>query len=85
MSSRNSVDVFGNMRRIDNRKADIILGVGKLYKILSAGNDVNDEEIGDCLAGIIASTISLGDCLGVHYGDIEGKIISKLRMQLLEK
>ena len=59
MSSRNSVDVFGNMRRIDNRKADVILGVGKLYKILSAGNDVNDEEIGDCLAGMLMERILL--------------------------
>ena len=80
-----SVDVFGNMRRIDNRKADIIVSVGKLYKILSAGNEATDEEIGDCLAAIIASAIGLGDSLGVPYSSIEGKVIGKLRIQLLEE
>lgn len=80
-----SVDVFGNMRRIDNRKADIVLGVGNLYKILSTGNEATDEEIGDCIAGIIASSIALGDSLGVQYGSIEHKVISKLRVQLLER
>ena len=80
-----TVDVFGNMRRIDNRKADIVLSVGNLYKILSTGNEPTDEEIGDCLASIIASSIALGDSLGVQYGSIEPKVISKLRTQLLEK
>ncbi len=84
MGPGRAVDVFGNMRRIDNRKADIIIGVGKLYKILSAGNETSDEEIGDCLADIISSSIALGDCLGVQYTDIEEKVISKLRIRLLQ-
>ena len=84
MSPNGSVDVFGNMRRIDNRKADILVGVGNLYKILSTGNETSDEEISDCIADIMASAISLGDCLGVGYADIEKKIIKKLRLQMNE-
>lgn len=84
MGPGKSVDVFGNMRRIDNRKADILFSVGNLYKILSTGNEASDEEISDCLADIMTSSIVLGDCLGISYRDIEDKVIKKLRVQILQ-
>ena len=84
MSPSGSIDVFGNMRRIDNRKADILVGVGNLYKILSTGNEASDEEISECIADIMAASISLGDCLGIGYADIEKKIIKKLRLKMAE-
>ena len=84
MSPNGSIDVFGNMRRIDNRKADILVGVGNLYKILSTGNEASDEEISECIAEIMAASISLGDCLGIGYAEIEKKIIKKLRLQMAE-
>lgn len=84
MSPNGSIDVFGNMRRIDNRKADILAGIANLYKILSTGNEANDEEISDCIADIMAASICLGDCLGIGYADIEAKIIKKLRLQMAE-
>ena len=84
MSPSGSIDVFGNMRRIDNRKADILVGVGNLYKILSTGNEASDEEISECIAEIMAASISLGDCLGIGYAEIEKKIINKLRLQMAE-
>ena len=83
MSPNGSIDVFGNMRRIDNRKADILVGVGNLYKLLSTGNEASDEEISDRIADIMAASISLGDCLGISYGDIEKKIIKKLHFLII--
>lgn len=84
MSPNGSIDVFGNMRRIDNRKADILVGIGNLYKILSTGNEASDDEISSCIADIMAASISLGDCLGISYAEIEQKTVRKLRLQMAE-
>lgn len=74
------LNVFGNVRQIDNCKADLVLAVGKLYKDLSA-DEIIIEEVNEDISELIVLSYALGKKLGLDQDEISNKVIKKLRLR----
>ena len=76
-----SVDVFGNIFRIENQKARLLERVSRLYSMLAAGNDTTNAAISDQLASVISSVYVLGRSLGISDDDLEKSLDSCERIE----
>ncbi len=76
MSSTNSdLNIVKNVRIIEWLKAELLSGVGALFKSLIKNNE---EAILDALANLIMGCYFLGKRLGFSYAKIDAKIEQRL-------
>ena len=79
MNKLKEIDIAKNLRTIDWLKAELIDGVGVLFKsLLKTGSDTTS----DALASIIMITYILGKRLGLSFQSIDSKIKNKLYSQI---
>ena len=77
MSSGNSdFNIVKNLRAIDWIKAELVAGMGSLFKALIKNNE---EVIQDALAGLIVSCYFLGKRLGISFTKLDEIIRQKLQ------
>lgn len=74
------LNVFSNVRQIDNCKADLVLAVGNLLKDLST-DEIIISDINDDISELIVLSYLLGKKLGLDQDELNDKVIKKLRLR----
>jgi hypothetical protein len=83
MSSNSpDIDIAKNIRIIEWLKAELVAGIGALYKAMVKNNQ---EMIGDSLAGLVAGCYLLGKRLGVPFHNLDTRIAERLESSQLQK
>lgn len=83
-SSRNELDITNNIKLIEMLKCRMLGGVSDLYANL-ADTAVDSKERADILADILIVTYLLSNRLGISPHSLNSKVISKLKLGLLEE
>jgi len=83
MSSNNpDFNIVKNIRIIEWLKAEIVSGIGALFKSMVKNNE---EAILESLAWLITGCYFLGKRLGFSYSKIDGKIEQKLSSPAMQE
>lgn len=77
------IDVFDQVRQMEQGKADLLLSVAQLYQTLSTMDAVNQNDIGTQLAVVIAQTYTLGGKLGWESEALTKKVSQIVRVKHL--
>ncbi len=79
------IDVFDNVRQLEQCKADLLLSVAQLYRTLSTMENVEKNEIGEQLAEVIALAYAVGGRLGWEQEELAKKAYRNIRLRMLEE
>lgn len=60
-----SVDVFGNMLRIERQKAEMLKNVSSFYGAMTSKEEMSNADIADCAASVVNSVYILCRNLGI--------------------
>ncbi len=85
MENDRELDIAKNLKLIEWLKSEILTSVAEIFRMLTSSVRVSQDGIADCLASIIVGCYLLGRRLGLHYGAIDQKIASKIRLGILEE
>jgi hypothetical protein len=80
-----NIDIFTNMRVIENYKAFLLSSVADLFSTMAKGNKSGIDEIIDELSEITMLAYLLGKRLGVNYGAIDERMVKRLKVGVLEE
>ncbi len=83
MSSNNpDINIVKNVRIIEWIKAEIVAGLGSLFKAMVKNNE---EMILDALAGLVMGCYFLGKRLGIPYHKLDLEIEERLKSSHLQE
>jgi MazG-like family len=83
MSSNNpDINIVKNVRTIEWIKAEIVSGVGALFKAMVKNNE---EMILDSLAALVMSCYFLGKRLSIPFNKLDAKIAERLESSQLQE
>jgi hypothetical protein len=83
MSSNNpDFNIVKNLRTIEWIKAELVAGMGTLFKALIKNNQ---ELLQDALAGLVISCYFLARRLGISFTKLDENIRSKLQSQVMQE
>lgn len=77
MKKRN-LNIMGNVKIIENLKAQLLRVIGDFYTLLTRGSNVAEEAIVECISGAIIILYVLGEKLGYSASEIDDEMKSKL-------
>jgi hypothetical protein len=83
MSSNSpDISIVKNVRTIEWIKAEIVTGIGALFKAMVKNNE---EMILDSLAGLVLGCYFLGKRLGIPFNKLDTKIAERLESSQLQE
>ncbi len=77
MKKRN-LNIMGNVKIIENLKAQLLRVIGDFYTLLTRGSNVAEEAIVECISGAIIILYVLGEKLGYSASEIDDEMKNKL-------
>lgn len=77
MKKRN-LNIMGNVKIIENLKAQLLRVIGDFYTLLTRGSNVAEETIVECISGAIIILYVLGEKLGYSASRIDDEMKNKL-------
>lgn len=77
-------DIMGNMTLIENYKTYLLSELADLYVSMSKENKIDMDDINDEISSIIILSYLLSKRLGLDYGEIDERIVRKLKAGLIE-
>ena len=75
---KRSLNIMGNVKVIENLKAQLLRVVADFYTLLTRGSNVAEEAIVECISSAIIILYVLGDKLGYSASKIDDEIKNKL-------
>ncbi|GAA0116687.1 MULTISPECIES: MazG-like family protein [Clostridium] len=78
-------NIMGNVKIIENLKADLLCIIGDFFKLLTRGGNVAQEAILDCISGAIIVLYVLGERLGYTHLAIDETMKKKLKIGIIEE
>lgn len=77
---KNDLNIMGNVKIIENLKAQLLRVIGDFYTLLTRGSNVAEEAIVECISGAIIILYVLGEKLGYSASKIDDEMKNKLDM-----
>ena len=71
---------MGNVKIIENLKAELICTIGQLYKLLTKGTNVAQDAILECISGAIILLYVLAQKLGYSPSEVDNVMKDKASM-----
>lgn len=71
---------MGNVKIIENLKAELICTIGQLYKLLTKGTNVAQDAILECISGAIIILYVLAQKLGYSPSEVDNVMKDKASM-----
>ena len=71
---KRSLNIMGNVKVIENLKAQLLRVVADFYTLLTRGSNVAEEAIVECISSAIIILYVLGDKLGYSASKIDDEI-----------
>ncbi|MGL4731340.1 MAG: MazG-like family protein [Clostridium sp.] len=78
-------NIMGNVKIIENLKADLLCIIGDFFKLLTRGGNIAQEAILDCISGAIIVLYVLGERLGYTHLAIDETMKKKLKIGIIEE
>ncbi|GAA0071859.1 MazG-like family protein [Clostridium sardiniense] len=75
---KNDLNIMGNVKIIENLKAQLLRVIGDFYTLLTRGSNVAEEAIVECISGAIIILYVLGEKLGYSASKIDDEMKNKL-------
>lgn len=75
---KNDLNIMGNVKLIENLKAQLLRVIGDFYTLLTRGSNVAEEAIVECISGAIIILYVLGEKLGYSASKIDDEMKNKL-------
>lgn len=75
---------MSNVKIIESLKAELLCTMGDLFKLLTKGSNVDQNEIADCISREIIILYMLAEKLGFSYMAIDEDMKLKLKEGILE-
>ena len=82
MSFIGDFDITQNMKLVEKLKSELLSSIAELYSEMTSEN--KDNELLQTFSDIVILTYILGSRLGINYSTMDTKIISRLRIGVLE-
>ena len=80
-----TIDIAGNVHRIDWLKSEMLAAVSDLYRVLLDTKETTKGKIADCLSSVVLACYLLARRLGVSYEAVDQRVRDKVRLGLIEK
>lgn len=74
------LNIMGNVKIIENLKAQLLCLIGELYRLLTKGTNVAQDAILDCISGAIIILYVLAQKLGYSLSEVDHMMKDKLDM-----
>ena len=75
---RKELNIMGNVKMIENLKAQLLCIIGEFFRLLTKGTNVAQDAILDCISGAIIILYVLWRKLGYPLSEIDHTIKGKL-------
>lgn len=75
---KRSLNIMGNVKVIENLKAQLLKVIADFYALLTRGSNVAEESIVECISNAIIILYVLGEKLGYSPSKIDDEIKNKL-------
>jgi hypothetical protein len=82
---RKTIDIAGNIHRIDWLKSEMLSALSDLNRALLDAGDTTREKITDCLSTIVLACYLLARRLGVSYETVDAGVRDKVKLGLMEE
>lgn len=83
MSFIDDFDIAQNIKLVEKLKGELLSSIAELYSGMASENNDNDRL--QMFSDIIILTYILGSRLGINFSTMDTKIISRLRIGVLEE
>lgn len=75
---RKELNIMGNIKIIENLKAQLLCIIGEFFRLLTKGSNVAQDAILECISGAIIILYVLGRKLGYSLPEIDHTMKKKL-------
>lgn len=82
---RKTIDITGNIHRIEWLKSEILSALSDLYRALLDTNDTTRDKITDTISAMVLACYLLARRLGVSYEAVDAGVRDKVRLGLIEE
>ena len=81
---RKTIDIAGNIHRIDWLKSELLTALSDLYRVLLEAKETTKDKIIDCISSMVLACYLLARRLGVSYEAVDQGVRDRVRLGLLE-
>ncbi len=81
---KNDFNIMYNVKIIEELKANLIVTIGDLFKLLTKGSNVAQEAILDSISGAIIILYILAERLGYSHTAVDETMKKKLKLGIIE-
>jgi hypothetical protein len=82
---RKTIDIAGNIHRIEWLKSELLSALSDLYRVLIDTKETTKVKIVDCLSSVVLACYLLARRLGVSYEAVDQGVRDKVKLGLLEE
>ena len=81
---KDDFNIMGNIKAIEELKAQLICIIGELFSILTKGTSATKDAIVDCIGSIIIVLYVLAEKLGYISMEVDESVKKSLKMAIIE-
>ncbi|MDD6771329.1 MAG: MazG-like family protein [Inconstantimicrobium porci] len=82
--NRDDFNIMGNIKSIEQLKAQLLCIIGEFFRLLTKGSNVAKDAILNCISNAIIVLYVLGDKLGYSAVEIDEDMKKKLKIGVIE-
>lgn len=82
--NRDDFNIMGNIKSIEQLKAQLLCIIGEFFRLLTKGSNVAKDAILNCISNAIIVLYVLGDKLGYSAVEIDEDMKKKLKIGIIE-
>lgn len=82
--NRDDFNIMGNIKSIEQLKAQLLCIIGEFFRLLTKGSNVAKDAILNCISNAIIVLYVLGDKLGYSAIEIDEDMKKKLKIGVIE-
>jgi len=82
---RKTIDIAGNIHRIDWLKSEILSALSDLYRALLDTKETTRDKLIDCISSVVLACYLLARRLGVSYEAVDAGVLDKVKLGLIEE
>ena len=82
--NRDDFNIMGNIKTIEQLKAQLLCIIGEFFRLLTKGSNVAKDAILNCISNAIIVLYVLGDKLGYSAVEIDEDMKKKLKIGVIE-
>lgn len=82
---RKTIDIAGNIHRIEWLKSELLSALSDLYRMLIDTKETTRNKITDCISAMVLACYLLARRLGVSYEAVDAGVRDKVKLGLIEE